>query len=326
MPTTPMQSDTELFDITPNGRMPGLAAPFALVGSAAALFSVLAIGAGSDAMLEAPPVIATGVAALVGAALGIVLRRWKRLHDPFMGRDMRAMRIALLVVLAGAIIGVVLGVSTWGEYAIEPCALGGAACGLVFLPSALLVFDAAARAARARLGTLVADVDRRTVLVSLFAVVAFAAAFQAPALALARYSQWLPPWVQNSASFVFGTAAVLLIARLRSRDLAARAQLDALAGSAEHLDRATDLEPDSAAAVDLGLGLDRWARPAALATYRSTARGEVVLRGSVHDAERAIDDALRHRRRALAFSIVMLAASALSSVIGAWIVWLAGIY
>lgn len=326
MTTTPLQSDSELFEITPNGRMPGLAAPFALVGSAAALFSVLAIGAGSDAMLEAPPAIATGVAALVGAAVGIVLRRWKRLHDPFMGRDMRAMRIALLVVVAGAVIGVVLGVSTWGEYAIKPCALGGAACGLVFLPSALFVFDAAARAARARLGTLVADVDRRTVLVSLFAVVAFAAAFQAPALALARYSLWIPPWVQNASSFLFGTAAVVAIARLRRQDLGARAQLEALAGSAEHLDRATDLEPDSAAAVDLGLGLDRWARPAALATYRSTARGEVVLRGSVPDAERAIDDALRHRRRALAFSVVMLAASALSSVIGAWLVWLASLY
>lgn len=325
MTTTPMQSDSELFEITPNGQMPGLAAPFALVGSAAALFSVLAIGAGSKAMLEAPPAIATGVAALVGAAVGIVLRRWKRLHDPFMGRDMRAMRIALVVMGAGALIGVVLGVSTWGEYAFEPCALGGALCGLAFLPSVLFVFDAAARAARARLGTLVADVDRRTVLASLFAVVAFAAAFQSPALALARYSLWIPPWLQNGVSFVFGTAAVFAIARLRRQDLAARARLEALVGSAEHLDRATDLEADAAAAVDLGLGLDRWARPAALATYRSTARGEVVLRGSVHDAERAVDDALRHRRRALAFSIAMLAVSALSSVIGAWIVWLASL-
>lgn len=321
-----MDATAELFEISPDGRMPGLALPFALLGSTAAFFSVLAIGAGSDAMLEAPPAIATAFAMVVGASLGVVLGRWKRLHDPFLGRDARAFRIAFLVVLAGAVIGLVLGVSTWGEYAVKPCSLGGAACGLVFLPSALFVFDAASRAARARLGTLVAEVDRRTVLASLLAVVSFAAAFQAPALALARYSQWLPPWIQHGASFVVGGAVVFSLAGLRRRDVAARAQLEAIAGNADYLDKATDHEPDSARTIDLGLGADRWARPAELATYRTTARGEVVLKGSLHDARRAIDEALRHRRRVLAFSILMLAASALSSVIGAFIVWLARIY
>lgn len=141
-------------------------------------------------------------------------------------------------MLAGAVIGLVLGVSTWGEHAVKPCSLGGAAVGLVFLPSALFVFDAAARAARARLGTLVADVDRRTVLVSLFAVVSFAAAFQAPAMALARYSQSRPPWIQSAASFVIGGAALLEIARLRKRDVAARAELEAIASGAQGLDKA----------------------------------------------------------------------------------------
>lgn len=299
-------------------RMPGLAVPFALVAASAAFFSIFALGAGLWTMREASPVWPAAFAVVPGAVAGAVVRRWRALYDTYTNKPSRIGRIALVVVIAGASIGVVVGLTTWGEEGVGPCALGGAIYALAFLPAALVVQGASMRAARARLGSIVADVDRRTVTVSLLAVVAFAAMTQAPALALSQFSELVHRLVQPALSIAVGAACAAGIARIRWMDEDARARLEEVASEAPWLERTETIPIDpSSGAIDLGLGGDRWARRFEPATYRTASRTEVVLRGSLNDARRAIDGALVQRRRALVFVLATIAVTVCASATGA---------
>jgi hypothetical protein len=182
------------------------------------------------------------------------------------------------------------------------------------------VFDAAKRAVRGRHGSLVAATDRRTVMSTVLAGVAFAGATQVPAVLSANTSNALPALVQIALSFVACLGAVIAIALLQRSDRKARAALDAHAKDSAWLERAPEDEAEDPAPspmtepVDLGLGADRWSR-ANDADYRSSARRDVVLRGSIEHAVAAFDECARRRQRSLVVAVSGLTAVSVAFVL-----------
>ena len=291
--------------------MPSLAKPFAVFGAAAGLFAILAIGAFREpARSVAPlaPMIATaGAAAVAGEVLG----RWSRLQDPKLAREALVLWVAIISCIAGGVSGAVVGFVTWGADGATHFALGGAAVAVAFVPSCLVVFDAARRARRARHGSLVAAPDARTVTSTVFAGVSFAGATQVPAVLSANTSVAFPPLVQVALSFTACLGSTLAIVALQKRDRAARAELEAHASDMHWLERAPEGDlgtaPHAEAPIDLGLGADRWTRTTD-ATYRSSGRPDVVLRGSMDHALAAFDECAHRRHRSLVVAAAGLAA------------------
>lgn len=294
---------TEQDDETSTDRIPSLARPFAAFGAAAGLFAILALGSFRDAAREVSPLAPTLLTAGVGALAGETLRRWRRLHDPLLAREAVILWVSVVTSAAGAASGGLIGLFTWGPAGVLRFTLGGAAVALAFVPSCLVVFDAAKRAGRARHGSLVAGTDARTVSSTVLAGLAFAGATQVPALLSANTSVALPPLVQASLSLLVCFGATAGIVALQRRDRRARAELEAHARDAAWLDRAVGEEEAPSGepakpAVDLGLGADRWARTSD-AGYRTSGRSDVVLRGSVEQALAAFDEGLRRRHHSL---------------------------
>jgi hypothetical protein len=285
------------------GPMPSLAKPFAAFGAAAGLFAILGLGSFRDAAREVSPLTPMIMTAIVGALAGEALRRWRRLHSPRLAREAVILWVAVITGLAGAASGGLVGLVTWGSDGVARFAVGGAVVGLAFVPSCLVVFDAAKRAGRARHGSLVAATDRRTVASTVLAGIAFAGATQVPAVLSANTSTALAPLVQVALSLLVCLGATLAIVVLQRRDRVTRASLEALARDAAWLERAPSGEDEAAAAastagVDLGLGADRWSRTSD-ASYRLSGRPDVVLRGSVERATAAFDECARRRHRSL---------------------------
>ena len=293
------------------GTMPSLAKPFAAFGAAAGLFAILALGSFRGAAREVSPLVPMILTAGIGAIVGETLRRWRRLHSPLLAREAVILWVGIITALAGAASGGLVGLLTWGADGFTRFAVGGAFVGLVFVPSCLVVFDAAKRAGRGRHGSLVAATDRRTVASTVLAGIAFAGATQVPAVLSANVSDALPPLVQVGLSLVVCLGATVAIVALQRRDRVGRAALEALAKDAAWLERAPTGEndaPASSAAVDLGIGADRWARTSD-AHYRTSGRPEVLVRGSIERATTAFDECARGRHRSL-----VVAASALTAV------------
>jgi hypothetical protein len=297
--------------------MPSLAKPFAVFGAAAGLFAILGIGAFREPAREvsplAPMIFTAGAAALAGE----VLRKWRRLHDPTLAREALVLWVAVVSGIAGAASGGVVGLFTWGPDGFVRFALGGAAVGLAFVPSCLVVFDAARRAGRARHGSLVAATDQRTVTSTVFAGVAFAGATQVPAVLSANTSVALPPLVQVGLSLAACAGSTIAIVLLQRRDQKARAALEAHITEMHWLERAPEGELDAAAApadkapIDLGLGADQWTRTTD-STYRSSGRPDVVLKGSAPSAIAAFDECARRRHRSLVIAACGLTAICVS--------------
>lgn len=294
--------------------MPPLAGPFAAFGAAAGFFAILALAFLRPAAREVSPLLPTLATAGIGAALGQVLRVWPRLHDPLAPREIVVAWIAVLTSLAGALSGGVVGFVTWGDSGVTRFAAGGIFVGLLFTPSCVVVFDAARRAGRGRHGSLVAATDRRTVLSTVLAGVAFAGATQVPTILALQPSSHLAMPTQVFASFVTCLGATVGIALLQRQDRATRAALDAFTKEASWLDRTTpqgDAESLPEGAVDLGLGEDHWTRTTD-ATYRRSGKADVLVKGSVKDANDAFEECERRRHRAL-----LVATAGLTAVLAA---------
>jgi hypothetical protein len=296
--------------------MPSLARPFAVFGAAAGLFAILGIGAFREPARQVSPLAPMIVTAAAAAGAGEVLRRWKRLHDPALAREALVLWVAVVAGAAGAVSGGVVGFLTWGAGGVEHFALGGALVALAFVPSCVVVFDAARRASRARLGSLVAASDARTVTSTVLAGVAFAGATQVPAVLSANTSVALPPLAQVALSFLACGGSMLAIVLLQRRDLVARAALEAHAADMRWLERAPEGEaaaaaPQAEAPIDLGLGADRWSRTTD-ATYRSSGRPDVVLKGSMESAVAAFDECALRRHRSLIIAACGLTAVCVS--------------
>jgi len=281
--------------------MPSLVRPFAAFGAAAGFFAILALGSFREAARDVSPLAPMIVTAAVGGAVGATLGRWKRLHSPLLAREAVVLWVAVITAIAGAVSGGVVGFVTWGVDGVMRFATGGVAVGLVFVPSCLVVFDAAKRAGRGRHGSLVASTDRRTVFSTVLAGIAFAAATQVPVVLSANVSNDLDPLVQIGLSLFVCLGATVAIVVLQRRDRAARATLEAFAKDAAWLDRAGDAHDADAmspAAVDLGIGAERWTRTSD-ANYRLSGRPEVLVKGSLELATAAFDECARGRHRSL---------------------------
>lgn len=313
-PDGPTSTDVE--DEGAAGPMPSLAKPFAAFGAAAGLFAILGLGSFRDAAREVSPLAPMILTAIVGGLAGEALRRWRRLHSPRLAREAVILWVAVITALAGAVSGGLVAFVTWGSDGVPRFALGGAVVGLAFVPSCLVVFDAAKRAGRARHGSLVAATDQRTVASTVLAGIAFAGATQVPAMLSANTSKALAPLVQVALSLVVCFGATFAIVVLQRRDRATRASLEALARDATWLERAQSDEEagvtaPSTAAVDLGLGADRWSRTSD-SNYRQSGRPDVVLRGSVARATAAFDECARRRHRSLIVATCGLTAVSVS--------------
>jgi hypothetical protein len=282
----------------PGAALPALAKPFALFGGAAGLFAILALGSYREAAREVPPLVPLVVTAGAGAAVGVALRRWQRLQDPQLAREAVVLWLAILMAAAGCASGGAIGLVMWGLDGVLRFALGGAAVALVFTPSCLVVFEAARRAGRGRFGSLVAATDARTVKSTVLAGVAFAAAIQVPAILSAQTSSALPPLVQIGLSLVTCLAATMGIVVLQGRDRAARLTLDGFARDTSLAEAESESDAAESAVLDLGLGAQHWTRQAA-AHYRNSARGDVLVKGSIADATAAFDECARRRHRSL---------------------------
>jgi hypothetical protein len=305
-----MPSDTWKAEVSV---MPSLAKPFAVFGAAAGLFAILGIGAFREPAREVSPLAPMIATAVVAALAGEVLRRWRRLHDPTLAREALVVWVSVIAGLAGGASGGIVGLLTWGADGFVRFALGGAGAALAFVPSCLVVFDAARRAGRARHGSLVAATDRRTVISTVLAGVAFAGATQVPAVLSLNTSAALPPLAQVGLSLFACLGSTIAIVLLQRRDRRARAALEAHAKDMNWLERAPadELEITASSPVDLGLGDDRWARTTD-ATYRSSGRPDVVLRGSVERALAAFDECARRRHRSLVVAACGLTATSVS--------------
>jgi hypothetical protein len=287
--------------------MPSLAKPFAAFGAAAGLFAILALGSFREPARDVSPLVPMLATAAVGAVVGVTLRSWRRLHSPMLAREAVILWVAILTSLAGAASGAVVGLVTWGVDGFARFAAGGALVGLVFVPSCLVVFDAGKRAARGRHGSLVAATDRRTVASTVHAGIAFAGATQVPAVLSANVSNDLPPLLQVGLSLVACLGATVAIVVLQRRDRADRASLEAFAKDAPWLDRAPEGEALPPAAVDLGIGAEHWTRSSD-ASYRSTGRADVLVKGSIAEATAAFDECARGRHRSLLVAVCGLSA------------------
>ena len=292
--------------------IPSLAKPFAAFGAAAGFFAILGIGAFREPARQVAPLAPMIITAGAAAVAGEVLARWRRLHDATLAREALVLWVAVISGIAGAVSGALVGFVTWGADGFVRFGLGGAVVALAFVPSCLVVFDAATRAGRARHGSLVAATDRRTVTATVLAGVSFAGATQVPAVLSANTSVALPALVQVGISLVACLGATIAIVLLQKRDRVARAELEAHAGEMHWLERAPEGESDVAGShaeepIDLGLGADRWARTTD-ATYRSSGRPDVVLRGSIEHAVAAFDECAQRRHRSLVVAAAGLTA------------------
>jgi hypothetical protein len=289
--------------------MPSLTKPFAAFGAAAGLFAILALGSYRAPAREVAPLVPMLLTGAVAAGAGEVLRRWPHLHDAKLAREAVVLWITIVTVVAGAVSGGLVGLFTWGPDGVARFTLGGGMVAMAFVPSCLVVFDAAKRAGRARLGSLVAATDRRTVFSTVLAGIAFAGATAVPAVLSANTSSSLAPLVQVGLSVIASLGATIGIVVLSRRDRRDRASLESLTKDSAWLEPAHEAEaPVAENAVDLGLGADQWSKGDG--SYRSSGRADGVLKGSIAQATEAFDECARRRHRSL-----IVAASALAAVL-----------
>ncbi len=273
---------------------PRLVLPIAAVGAAGATFATFAVGGSYGAAAATAPVDAAIAGTLTGAIAGLLLDRWRGLATQRLGATL--LRVAPLIALAGAMVG---GFIAWR--ALDPMhvwlfAPGGALVALLFVPSCLVVMRASARAGRARLGSLVAYADRRSVwttTVTAIAVSALGGLLAAPAHTFAAMS------LVRSTS----CAAALLAIACAWRDGAAKRKLARLP---TQLDEEASVGNPHRGVLDLGLGQSFWSAAPAAERYRSSSRGEVLLRGDRGLALALL--ATMQRRRFVALGIIGLVA------------------
>ena len=279
-------------------RFPRLELPFAVVGAAAGFLSTgLLCNPLVDVLPRHRQPMAVITAAVVAALTGFVVRRLcvrkplrYELDEPHpLERapwDRAGVHLGV-IVLAGALIGSIVGATCNCRHGATRGFAGGAICALVFVPVVLAVLAAARSAQRARLGTLVAGSDRRAV----WSILATALAVTT----LEALPDWhylrSPPWVAWSmvALASLGVLAVFAIDRRAAR-LVERAVAD--------LSCVPEVHGEATSMVDLGLGEEVGAHVArSQVAYRDRDRVIDLVRGDPSLVRVAM---ARAQRRALA--------------------------
>lgn len=289
-------------------RVPSMAMPFALVGVAAVVFSLVAVSALRVGPERASLPAALFAGAVVGGGLGVALRRWPVIHDPMVPRGLIAFRVSAIVVISGAAIGAALGYQAWGGVGALPFAAGGGLVSLAFVPACLTVLDAGRRAARARMGSVVAGADRRTIWATALSAIAVTSLAGVPALLAGCAAGRLS--VPQQASLVLCVAVVCAFGGLlcAARDRAGIAHLRRFVASRE-LEEAAGSAAHAPSCVDVGLGDAAWSPVTSGGTYRAYARQEVTLKGDVGRAISALDEAYRARAKPQALAALSIVAT-----------------
>ena len=290
-------------------RMPQIAYPFAVFGAAAGWLAAgfLATPIVNLTYGHSEPVFTAACSLIIAAALGVYLTRSVVNAAVFADPSAMWARLVVAQILGGGLCGALVGGYIWQrEQGITAGMVGGALVGAAFLPIGALVVSAARRAARARMGSIVAASDRRAMWGILAAALAGATLLALPDWPAATFGRVAAPWVAMGITLACGALTVgLLVADLEALTRVRR--LDREAGSMEVREPTTaarddDPEPE----VDFGLGADVLARMArGAAAYRARDRATALLLGS---SEQALD-ALRRgvRRDAVGVAIVTVA-------------------
>jgi hypothetical protein len=294
-------------------RFPRLVVPFTIVGACAGWLSA---GLVRNPLLgfSANQAGATVYATLAGALTGALLTRacvGRRYHyeigdpDPEVrpGTDRWFVHLTV-VIAAGALTGWVLAATTPRCTTELACAFGGAICAAAFAPVCLAVIAAARRAQRARMGSIVADSDRRAVWGILAATLGVMTLEAVPDWLASRSGGRVEELTREPlpalTMFVLAvgcTAYVLLADRRALARARAAASIDLVAHDANDM-AAADAGTDR---VDLGLGAETLARVArGAAAYRDRARTVALVRGTPDVAFAALMRAIGRSKLSLA--------------------------
>lgn len=283
-------------------RFPHLALPFALVGAAGGWLSAGLVEHPVIFVASSELRLGTGlVAGGLGLVIGALLRRWcvRRQYpwevdvpDPEERLASDSWLRHVPVILAGGAAAGSFFAVTSRYCAVEVGILGGLLCTLPFLPVCAAVLSAARRAQRARLGSIVAGSDRRAV----WGILATAL--------LVCTLEALPDWPAPRGGPVSGpavalgllVAAITCIALVLAADLGAwrRANRALSAGLGRHEGGDPDLEDDTVARLDLGLGEGLLAKVSRTnAVYRARNRTLELVKGDPEQALGALRRAVR---------------------------------
>jgi len=298
-----------------NARVPRLGLPFAVVGLAAGWLSARAV---SSPLFDPP---ARGIsfertavtAACAGAVLGILCRRWCRRSLSFAGPPIPWHLVFILVELIGAGTGAFVSANAHRHRAwLEGTAIG-LGCAVPVFPVVAVVIAAAQRAARARLGSIVAAADRRTVWAMLFAGLA--------PLTVPAVAEWLPgrrylifpPVLEIAIALV----AFLVVTGCVVFDLAARARLRRMVGSLGALEPIADVDgaPRAIRRTDVGLGRGARARVHVPEHYRRGPEVRALVIGEPEEADRALASIVRHGGIRFVLAALVLGAHAVAPLL-----------
>ena len=284
-------------------RFPPLAAPFAIVGASAGWLSAdLCSGPALDFTVSRP--ISAACATVAGALSGALFkrravgRRYRyELDEPDPALRPRAdawwVHVPILL-LAGAGTALLIRFFMDAGWDATPWAARGALCTAAFVPVCLSVLAAGRRAQRARLGSIVADSDRRAVwaiLATLLAVMTLEA---------------VPNWLAGSTDWVAGlvvallliaSAAVLLHVLNADRRASERARTVVGAGFSLREPECGEASDALLPHLDLGLGERLLARSRMSVTpYRDRETATALVRGNPDVAFAVLARAVRRSR------------------------------
>jgi hypothetical protein len=313
----------ELCDPEAAERVPSLLLAMTLVGVACGW---LTIGA-----LRGPPLfgrvadmafpLAAAIAGTWGAVLGGYLERWSR-HAVVAALPPSRFAMHLLILTAGFVTALAVAALDPVRLDLNFSALAGISAALASIPVCRSVLASAQRAARARLGSLVSDTDRRMVRTTLAAALGLAS--------LSAIPQWLTlSRLEPRASDAFAdapiagalvvallAAAVVFASRLGDdRALARFVALERRLGGDADAEPAPP-ETEARGETDLGLGRARHERRVGGSSYRDAGRTVALVRGDPALARRALEDAIARGRRFGALTALVVCAHLAALILG----------
>jgi hypothetical protein len=300
-------------------RFPRLELPFAVLGGCAGWLSATMTSSSAFCFtVRQSPYVAAFVATFMGAALGFVLRRAcaGRKYAYALGavdpstrpHSDRWWRHAAVTLFAGSATGAI--VASACSTLRDSEGLGatlGLVCTVLVLPVCFAVLSAARHAQRARLGSIVAESDRRAVwaiLATTLGVATLESLGEWPAARAGHVAHPLP-------ALVMAILAAVVVLFVWHRDLRARAHArEAASGIMSGTATADPLVPR----VDLGLGDELAARvDPGHSPYRAQERVLLLLAGDPNEALAAMSRAVRRGSFSLGVSAVVLGVHVLAA-------------
>jgi hypothetical protein len=289
-------------------RMPTLALPFAVVGAAAGWLSVDFL---DNPLFGFTPSHAEGLGAVctsvIAGAVGRSLTRCCAPREEWERPGAMWLQVGCAVLGGGALSGFLVG--GLGFENLEGALKGmvaGMGAGAAFLPVCVLVVTAARRAARARLGSLVADADRR----ELWALMAMALAVTT-AVSLPDWLVWETPVAPGMiAGVALGGVVALLVFDVGARLRLCREAATTAAMEVRHGEVALPGDPEPE--IDFGLGDEVRARVVRGAAYRGMDRTAALVVGSPARAASAVGRAIAKKALAVAVTGAVVAVHCLA--------------